>query len=339
MALVSGDEELAAGFLAAAAAAGVEVQQVHRAEELRPVWVSAPQVYLGLDVAELVQAAGLRGRPGVGLLARRGSPALSRWSAALDACVIELPDVDGVLMSRLAASAGSSGGELVVLVGAAGGVGVSTSALAVGRALAEQEFRVVVVDLDPLGGGLDLTAGAEQLPGWRWPELAAASGQVGDLGGHLPQVEGLDLLAMPRREGAVPGPAAVASVLASARRWYDVCLVDGASGEGAEAAEALAAASRCWLLVRAELQGLAAGARRCDRLRAAGHRVELVVVAAPAAGVGRQAVEQAVGAPVVAVVPEDRRLRGGVARGERALASGSRRWRRAVRRLAAEVLA
>ncbi|SDD10382.1 helicase/secretion neighborhood CpaE-like protein [Auraticoccus monumenti] len=336
MALVSGDAELTAGFLAAAAAAGVEVVQVGRAEELRPVWSTAAQVYLGVDAVEAVEASGLPPRPGVGLLTRPGG-GVSRWSSAFDACVIELPDPDGVLMSRLAAVAGASGGEVVLLNGATGGVGVSTLALALGRTLAERGRSVLVVDLDPTGGGLDLAAGVERVPGWRWPDLAAARGQVGDLTAQLPAVDGLSVLAMPRDGVQLPSTAAVASVLASVRRWFDVCLLDCSRTGEAWVGAGLAVASRTWLVLREDVPGLAAAAVRRPRLAEGAAPVELVTVVGSAAALSGEAVERVVGAPLLARLPEDRRLRSGVGRGEPARVSASRRWRAAVRRLAAEV--
>ena len=31
------------------------------------------------------------------------------------------------------------------------------------------DVELALVDLDPMGGGLDLLLGAESTPGWRWP--------------------------------------------------------------------------------------------------------------------------------------------------------------------------
>lgn len=334
VALVSADTDLTATFLAAAAAAGVGVRQIARADELRPAWASAAQVYLGLDVAEAVHATGLPRRAGVSLLARPGTAGVSRWSVAFDASVVELPDTDGVLMTRLAVAAGAAGGEVVVLTGASGGVGVSTLALGLGRTLAEGGRSVLVVDLDARGGGLDLAAGAESAPGWRWPELALARGQIGDLTGQLPEVDGVRLLAMARDGSAPPSTEAVSSVLATARRWFDVTVVDASGSAQRWLPAAASVASRCWLVVRGDVPGLAAGAQHRVRLTD-GAPVELVVQTGPGAGVGREVVEEVVGAPLLLAVPDDRRLRVGAARGEPA--RGSRRWRRAVRRLAASI--
>src|SRR3712207_7123198 len=39
-------------------------------------------------------------------------------------------------------------------------------------------LRTLLVDADPLGGGLDLVLGWEQVDGLRWPSLAEADGRV-----------------------------------------------------------------------------------------------------------------------------------------------------------------
>jgi hypothetical protein len=67
---------------------------------------------------------------------------------------------------------------LVAVVGASGGLGASTLALAVGRRLAATGPPTVVVDLDLDRGGLEVSAGVEHLPGRRWDDLRAVRGRV-----------------------------------------------------------------------------------------------------------------------------------------------------------------
>ncbi|QKE83617.1 hypothetical protein [Arthrobacter sp. NEB 688] len=65
---------------------------------------------------------------------------------------------------------------LLLVVGASGGLGASSLALAVGRRLAGARGAATVVDLDTSRGGLDVTAGVEHLPGHRWPALGGLRG-------------------------------------------------------------------------------------------------------------------------------------------------------------------
>ncbi|HSO66113.1 MAG TPA: pilus assembly protein FlpE, partial [Ornithinibacter sp.] len=66
----------------------------------------------------------------------------------------------------------------LAVVGASGGLGASTLALAVGRRLAATGPPAVVVDLDLARGGLEVTAGVEHLPGRRWDDLRGVRGRV-----------------------------------------------------------------------------------------------------------------------------------------------------------------
>ena len=94
---------------------------------------------------------------------------------------------------------------LTAVVGASGGLGASTLALAVGRRLAATGPPAVVVDLDLLRGGLEVTAGVEHLPGRRWDDLRHVRGRVPPdaLVSVLPGEEGCAVLSA--RGGAPPG--------------------------------------------------------------------------------------------------------------------------------------
>ena len=89
-----------------------------------------------------------------------------------------------------------SNSPLIAVLGASGGLGASTLALAVGRRLSATGPPALVIDLDTSGGGLDVTAGIEHLPGRRWPAFAEVRGRVDPdvLLGSLPEEEGCRLL-------------------------------------------------------------------------------------------------------------------------------------------------
>ena len=111
----------------------------------------------------------------------------------------------------------SPAAAIVAVVGASGGLGASTLALAVGRRLAATGPASVVVDLDLLRGGLEVTAGVEHLPGRRWDDLRHVRGRVAAEGllPVLPQEDGCHVLSA--RGGAPPDlpGAAVRDVLTS----------------------------------------------------------------------------------------------------------------------------
>ena len=101
--------------------------------------------------------------------------------------------------------------RVTAVVGASGGLGASTLALAVGRRLAATGPPSVVVDLDLLRGGLEVTAGVEHLPGRRWDDLRHVRGRVppATLLPLLPAEEGCAVLSA--RGGAPPGVPEVAA--------------------------------------------------------------------------------------------------------------------------------
>lgn len=111
----------------------------------------------------------------------------------------------------------SPAAAIVAVVGASGGLGASTLALAVGRRLAATGPASVVVDLDLLRGGLEVTAGVEHLPGRRWDDLRHVRGRVAPEGllPVLPHEDGCHVLSA--RGGAPPDlpGAAVRDVLTS----------------------------------------------------------------------------------------------------------------------------
>ncbi|WP_240917769.1 hypothetical protein [Phycicoccus sp. HDW14] len=106
---------------------------------------------------------------------------------------------------------------VLAVVGASGGLGASTLALAVGRRLAVDGPPATVVDLDLTGGGLDVTAGVEHLAGRRWAALASVRGAVPpDLVlGSLPTEAGCRLLSAGGSPPTDVPDAAVADVLDS----------------------------------------------------------------------------------------------------------------------------
>lgn len=66
------------------------------------------------------------------------------------------------------------GSAVIAVVGGNGGAGASTFA----AVLAAAAERAVLVDLDPVGGGLDVLLGIEQVPGARWSGLQVDGGRL-----------------------------------------------------------------------------------------------------------------------------------------------------------------
>lgn len=81
-------------------------------------------------------------------------------------------------------------GHVIAVMPASGGVGATTFAAALAVRAAQAGRAACAVDLDRFGGRLDVVLGAEQEPGWRWPQLSGVAGVVqGDsLAQELPRV-------------------------------------------------------------------------------------------------------------------------------------------------------
>lgn len=122
-----------------------------------------------------------------------------------------------------------AGSRVVAVVGASGGVGASVLAAAVAVRAQRAGAAVVAVDLCPLGGGLDVTFGAEQEPGVRWPDLAALSGSADGpaLVARLPRGDGVPVLSFDRGSGPWPDTTVVAAVLSALAETDRLVVVDG----------------------------------------------------------------------------------------------------------------
>ncbi len=200
--LVSGDGDLIDDVLRLAAANGVDVHLATDAEGARGRWQASPLVMIGADQAEGMARAGLGRRRDVVLLSRE--PAAEDWQRAVALGaehVVALPDGERWLIDRLADSSEglARDGSVLAVVGSGGGAGASTFAATLALAAAGRSLRVLLVDADPLAGGLDVLLGVEDAAGIRWADLVDARGRLGApaLDQALPQVE--------RRLGAVVG--------------------------------------------------------------------------------------------------------------------------------------
>jgi secretion/DNA translocation related CpaE-like protein len=212
------------------AAAGLDPEIVDRPELARRSWTAAPCVLVGDECAADVASLGLARRSDVVLVALEPETA-EMWRRGLSIHadhVAVLPHGQQWLISWLveARDRGSGDGVAVGVMSGRGGAGSSTYAVALGLEAAARELRTVLIDGDPLGGGLDLLVGCEESPGLRWPDVGAAGGRVSAaaLRSALPSMAGLAVLSS--TGFGTPDLLDVRNIVASARRGADLVIVD-----------------------------------------------------------------------------------------------------------------
>ena len=264
--VVTGDESLLDDLLRLAAAAGVEVDVAPDPTAARGSYTAAPVVVVGVDQAGSCLRARLPRRPDVVLVTTADrQPEPWQDADALGAAhVAVLPQAEPWLIERFAASVRSRpAAPVVAVLGGRGGAGASVLAAGLAVTAAQAGHRVLLVDGDPLGGGLDLVLGWEDDDGVRWPELSDTSGRLdaGALIGALPGRGELALLSFDRRELAGASPAAMAAVLDAGRHARDLVVVDLPRHVDAAGVVALQAADRALLVVPAEVRAATAAAK------------------------------------------------------------------------------
>lgn len=311
----------------------------------RDSWVRSPAVLVGADVAEELDGL-LPRRAGVLLVGVQAGPVAggradeSTYERALGVGaerVAILPHRQEWVVQALADSvaAGERCG-VVAVVGGCGGAGASVLAAAVSVVAARQDRRVLLADLDPLGGGADLLLGAEDVQGLRWPDLGRARGRVsaGMLREALPRVGDLSVLSWDRGEPADMPAEASAAVAAGAVRGFELVVADLPRAPDPAARAWLRLVDLALLVVPATVRALAAAGRAVAALDAAVPDIRLVVRGPVPAALPPELIADSLGLPLFAQLRPEPGLTGLL---ERAEAPGQRP-RSPLARCAARVL-
>jgi secretion/DNA translocation related CpaE-like protein len=340
--LVTDDAGLLDEVLSLASHAGAEVEVAPDPVAARPRYTSAPIVLVGVESARACATARLPRRPGVVLVGPAAGPE-PPWDLA-DLVGAEhialLPAAAPWLTDRLAMTAGvRPPGRLVAVIGGRGGAGASVLATALAVTAARCDQRALLIDGDPLGGGLDLALGWEGLDGLRWPGLAHTSGPVSPpaLVSALPCRGELAVLACDRSdESDLPLDAMVAA-LDAGRRGRDLVVVDLPRHLNDAAAVTLTAADRVLLVVPAELRACASASRVASAVQVHTDAVS-VVVRGPAPGRLRaREIAKALGLPLAGTLRSEPALARGLERGEPPAGNGTGSMAALCRRLLSEL--
>lgn len=317
--LITRDDLLLDDLLRLAAAAGSALDVAHDPVSGLRGWSAASVVLVGADLAGPVALQHPPRRDHVHLVGLAPLPDdVFRSALAAGAVdVVELPVAEAWLVELLTdatdatdgrTATGGRRGHTVGVVAGSGGAGATTFACAVALTAARLQ-RTVLIDLDPLGPGVDRVVGLDALSGARWDTLTSSRGRLGSrsLRAALPDKDGLAVLTWGTGSPTRLDAPAVREVLSAARRGNDVVVVDVPRSLDDVTAEVVTRCDQVLVVTAPSIPGIAAASRVAGLLRPLNERVGLVVRSGRSEVPPAQ-VAAALGLPLVAVVPHQRRL-------------------------------
>ncbi|MDX6248466.1 MAG: hypothetical protein QOF10_1826 [Kribbellaceae bacterium] len=312
--LATADELLLDDLLRLAAAAEVSPRVETDLLGLRRCWQSAALVVVGQDLVDPLARTQPVRRSGV-LVAGvdADDPEVYRRALAIGAeGVFPLPAEEAALGDKLADTLDGGVRTAITLafVGGCGGAGATTLASAVAVTGSRRGLRTMLIDGDPLGGGIDLALGSETDRGSRWPELLNAAGRVSAaaLRSALPLVNGLAVLSWDRSDVTALPPEAMRSVLGAAQRSSDLVVVDLPRRADPAAEEAFVRATATLVVVPRDVRSCAAAARLVAPLREVASDLRVVAREPGLSGLSAVDVADHLSLPLAAKLSFDRDL-------------------------------
>lgn len=270
--LITADDDLADEALRHAAVADREIERYPDPVAAGEKWRTAPLILLDHHAAASAVASCSPGRAGIVLLSFAPEPDFWKTAFRIGAeHVVELSGEGARLVEILAEAredAASRRGRVLAVLGGCGGAGASVLACATAVAAASRGDRGILVDCDPMAGGIDLTLGAETQDGLRWSGISFSGGRIasGALRDALPGRRigpgSVSVLACDR-DGPSTGLTAdaVGAVIAAAQRAGDTVICDLPRNITEQARVALSLADLILLVVPAEVRAIAAATR------------------------------------------------------------------------------
>lgn len=317
--LITADPVARTAVVRLGALAGVAIDVVTASDGARGAWRSAGPILVGADRCEAVVRADLGRRADLVVVAM-SVPDEALWRAAVElgaARLVELPADEAWLVEYLGDSIdrGSGPGWVIGCLGGCGGAGASTFA-AVASLVSARRARTVLLDADPLGGGLDVLLGLERKAGARWPDVAAVRGRIEGqaLADAVPHLESLAVLSWDRSGGSV-GADAAGAVLSAAVRAGGRVVVDLPRRPDPASVAFVAALDLLILVVPATVRATAASAALL-RQDLGGAAIRLVVRDPGGRGLAASEVAAALGLSVTAVVRSEAAVIAAANRGE-----------------------
>jgi secretion/DNA translocation related CpaE-like protein len=231
-----------------------------------------------------------------------------------------LPSAERWLIDRIADAACGPNrrGRVVGVVGGRGGAGASVLAAGLAVTAARQGMRSLLVDADPLGGGLDLVMGRESSAGVRWPDLVATAGRISAaaLFDALPRVGEACVLSWDRGDVLAVPPAAIDAALDAGRRGSDLVVVDLPRSPDEAAVHALQGTDTVLLVVPAEVRACAAANRIATLIGPHCARIQCVVRGPAPAGLRSRDLVDVLRLPLAGILRPEPGLAAALERGE-----------------------
>jgi secretion/DNA translocation related CpaE-like protein len=233
--------------------------------------------------------------------------------------VVVVPEGESWLLERLSAEAAPDHRATVITVqGGHGGAGASTLAVGLAVEAARHGARTVLMDADPLSGGLDLPLALEDHPGPRWADLAATrTGRAPSLT-QLPSVDGLHVLAQRRlgtsaaatpgdcREAAAgPSLGLALAVLDRFRREAEAVICDVGRSLSVIEETVLTGADLRIVVLQPRLRAVAATDQLLLRTRERFGQPRLVVRGSGRGGLPTRRLAELLGAEVLGELPDE----------------------------------
>lgn len=310
--LTTRDELLLEDMLRLSAAAGTTLDVAHDPTSALRAWPSASVVLVGADQAAAVAARRPSRRDHVHVVGHGPlDDAVFRSALAVGAVeVVELPAADAWVVELLtdAVDGGGAPARTIGLVAGSGGAGATTFACALALTAAA-DAPAMLLDLDPLGPGVDRVVGLDDGDGVRWDALVDSHGRLGSrsLRDALPTKDGLAVLTWPSGPPVPVGTDSVREVLSAARRGHDLVVVDLPRAVDDTTAEVVARCDQVLVVVQPSVAGVASAGRVAALVRALNERLG-VVVRDTGSAVAPAEVASVLDLPLVAEVPAQRRL-------------------------------
>lgn len=311
--LVTSDDDLLEAMLRLAAAAGVILDVAHDTAAALRGWASAGLVLVGTDQVATLAAAQPFRRGHVSVIGQAPVPdGLFRSALLIGAqSVAELPAAESWLVELLTDldDGGARRARVIGVVGGSGGSGATTLASALARSAASRSSPALLLDLDPLGGGVDRVLGLDDIGGVRWDALLSATGRFSakSLRDALPERDGLAVLTWGAGSHARLDALAVREVFSAAQRGNDVVVVDLPRHADAVTEEVVPRCDHLVLVTRLTVPAVAASSRMAAALQSSARRLWLVTRGRSSALAPEDAVTM-LGLPLLASMPDQRRL-------------------------------